>query len=40
VVEANVKEGGPEMIGRPDSANAACRKQYCDSEMIDEHMSG
>jgi len=34
---ANVKEGSPEMIGKPEFTNAECRKQCCDSEMIDEH---
>jgi hypothetical protein len=32
-----VKDGGPEMIGKPEFTNAECMKQYCDSEMIDEH---
>jgi len=32
-----VKEGSPEMIGKPEFTNAECRKQCCDSEMIDEH---
>jgi hypothetical protein len=34
--EAKVEEGSPEMIGKPDSTVAACMKQFCDSEMIDE----
>jgi hypothetical protein len=25
------------MIGKPEFTNAECMKQYCDSEMIDEH---